>query len=303
MKIFPVVAATSVLLCNLALSPSRADAPLPGQMQVSFTSKSVTLGEPIVLNYKITNVENHGVMVYMGREERNWTKMTLVDASGQPVLPVSVPPPVRNGIYTDGIGIGANGAGEGSLVVSQQFQPTHSGQYRLKLSTHLVYSWDDESRVPTANDQTVEDKTFTIPLIILPRDPKKLLAVAQGLQQEAIQGKNVGNRQLALQMLFTMRDPVCLPVWRALATDPSLDASRAVEVAKYLGDAETTNAADILAAMQTIKPERWSQVGQSPQGIMQRMQTFAAPEVKQHLAQLLPEPVPLRRPNPQISPE
>ncbi len=271
MKHFLLVAISCILGMSVTPKLARADAPLSGPMQVAFVSPSVTLGEPLVLKYKITNVEDRGVTVYMGREERNWANMTLIDASGHPVLPVSVPPPARNGIYTDGIGISANSLGEGSLVVSRQFQPTHPGQYRLKLSTHLVYSWDDESKVPTADDQTVDDKTFTIPLTILPRDRKKLLAVAQGLRQEAAQDKNVGNRQLALQMLFTMRDPVCLPVWRGLATNPSLDASQAVEVASYLGDVETTNAADILAAMRTIKPERWSQVGQSPQGIMARM--------------------------------
>ncbi len=301
------LAFAATMFCVLSASTvprqALADAPLPGQMQVFFANNSVTLGEPLVLKYKITNVKNHAITAYMGREERNWTKMTLVDASGQPVLPISVPPPIRNGIYTDGIGIGANNVGEGNLVVSRQFQPTRPGVYRLKLSTHLVYSWDDESRVPTADDQTVDDKTFTIALTILPRDPEKLLAVAQGLRQEVVDDKNVANRQLALQTLFTMRDPVCLPVWRAVAIDPSLDASRAVEVARYLGDVETTNAADILAAMQTVKPERWSQVGRSPQDAMQRMQMFAAPDVKQHLAQLLPEPVPLRRPDPQMSPE
>ena len=292
------LAFAATMFCVLSASTvprqALADAPLPGQMQVFFANNSVTLGEPLLLKYRITNVESHPITAYMGREERSWTTMTLVDASGQLVSPVSVPPPVRNGIYTDGIGIGANGVGEGSLVVSRQFQPTHPGVYRLKLSTHLVYSWDDESRVPTADDQIVQDKTFVVPLTILPRDPKKLLAVAQNLRQEAVGDKNAANRQPALQMLFTMRDAVCLPVWRALATDPSLDASRAMEVASYLGDVETTSAADVLAAMQTVKPERWSQVGRSPQDSMQRMQMFAAPEVKQHLAQLLPEPVPLR---------
>ena len=289
-QFFFTLVAACILVYGGFTKPALGDAPLPGRIQVAFTSKSVTLGEPFVLKYKITNVEDRGVFASPTRDYRDWARMTLTDSSGHAVPAIAFPPPAKNEIYEDPtILVPANGVGEGCIVVSRQFQPTHPGQYQLSISTHLLYSWDDLS-----GEKSIDDQTLTVLLTILPRDPKKLLAVAQSLRQEAVQDNNVGNRQLALQLLFTMRDPICLPVWRALATDPSLDASRAVEVAKYLGDAETTNAADILAAMQTIKPERWSQVGQSPQGIMQRMQMFAAPEVKQHLAQLLPEPVPLR---------
>ena len=291
--------AACILVCGGFTKPALGDAPLPGPIQATFASKSVTLGEPIVLNYKITNVENRGVLVSLTQDFRDWARMTLIDASGHAVPAIAFPPPAKNEIYKDPtLSVAANDTGEGCIVVSRQFQPTYPGQYRLSVSAHLAYSWEDLS-----GEKSADDQTLTVPLTILPRYPKKLIAVAQGLRQEAVQDKSVEKRQLAEQLLFTMRDPICLPVWRALATDPSLDGSRAVEVAGYLGKVETTNAADILAEMQSVKPERWSQVGQSPQGIMARMQVYAAPDVKQHLVQLLSEPVPLRRPDPQVSPE
>ena len=84
-----------------------------------------------------------------------------------------------------------------------------------------------------------------------------------------------------------MRDPDCLPVWRELATDPKLDAFRATEVINELEKVNSISACDVLAEMQPIAPERWSQTGTAPLNVLASMWLTSTPEFKQHINQLM----------------
>lgn len=270
------------VIWSCAPRPAFANAPQPGVLQASLANSTISLGEPLMLKYQITNLEDRRVDVYMGRDKRDWLSMSLVDASGHLVQAIPDAVPVKGGLHTDGIVVDASGYDGDYVVISQKFQIPHPGQYRLTLASHLTYTWDDAHE-----EKSTDDQQFSLPVTVTARDPKRLRTIAEGLRHSVLQDKDVARHQLATQALFSMRDAECLPVWRELATDPSLDPWRALDVVRQLADNGSVKASDILAEMQMIAPERWSQTGSSPLDALERMQRNAAPDVKQHIAQVL----------------
>lgn len=279
-----IFAPVAVCLVAWSYAPALAIAdasPPKGQLQLSLLHNTVTLGEPIVLKYRITDFGNGQLDAYMGKGKRGWLSMSLADASGATVQSIPDPIQAKGGIYEDGISVKSGSFSEGYVVVSQKFQPTHPGRYRLRLSSHLNYSWDD-----TPGENVTNDEKFILPFTVATRDQQKLLAVAESLRQTVLHNNTDGDK-LATEELFSMHDPVCLPVWRELALDPALDPWRALYAARQLADVGSISANDILAEMQTVAPERWSLTGASPQDELERMQRNSSTGAKRHISGLL----------------
>jgi|GEM_PF-2096661 len=114
-----------------------------------------------------------------------------------------------------------------------------------------------------------------------------LHTVAESLRQTILHDPKVANYQFATKALFSMRSPDVLPVWRELATDPSFDAWKSMDVARELAQVSSISAADLLEKMQDIAPERWSQTGCSPLEALEKMKQNASPNIAQHVNQLL----------------
>ena len=267
--------------CSFTSQPAAADAPRPPQLQFTLVQPTTGLGEPLIIKYQFTNLEQRRVNIFMGKDEDPWLNMKMSDATGHPVPDIPDPKPTKGGIYTSGTAVDADGQTKGYIVVSRKFQPTMPGQYRLSLLTHLVDSWDD-----TPGENTTDDQSFSLLITVTARNPQKLLAVAEGLRQTVIHN-NVGGDKLATKELFSMRDPVCLPVWRELALDPTLDPWRATDVMDALAKVGSTSAADLLVEMQSVAPERWTQTGYPPLDALESMKYDAAPNLKKHINQLL----------------
>ena len=118
------------------VKPALAENPRPTLLEFTLAKTNIGLGEPIVVKYKFTNLENRRVNIYMGKTESSWLNMKLSDASGHSIQSVPEAKPTRGGIFTDGTAVEPNGQEEGYIVVSSKFQPNAPGQYRLSLSTH-----------------------------------------------------------------------------------------------------------------------------------------------------------------------
>lgn len=276
---FLVLMAICILAWGSTRLPAYADAPQPGTFQIAFTSNTITLGEPLILKYTVTNSEDKRVSVNIDDNGQEWLNMTLLDSSGHAVQAVTEPlPPLRHRMFS-GVALDPNGHRTGYLVVSQKFQPTQAGQYQLKLSVHLTYSAD--------NEQSVSNQNYSLPVTVTARNPQRLEAVAEGFREAVMSDKSISEYQSAIKALFSMRDPVCIHVWQELATDPTLDAFRATDVINELAKVKSVGASDILAEMQPVAPERWTRTGHDPLNALEDMRRNASPEIKQHINQLL----------------
>lgn len=251
-----------------APKPALADPPQPGILNIALTSNTVSLGEPLVLKYQIINPENQRVRIYTGKRDQEWLRMSLNDASGHPAEALPKPTPRRGGIYTEGAILDRSGNHIGYVVVSRALQPIHPGQYRLNLSTHLTYSWEDGS-----DERSIEDQSYSLPVTVTARNPQRLRTVAEELKQAVLYEKGISEYQRAAEALFSMRDPICLPIWREMATDPSLDPWRAMDVVRQLENVGSIAAVDVLAEMEPIAPERWARTGESPFNTLQSIRS------------------------------
>lgn len=280
----PILAllALCITICNYIAKPTHADAPRPLLIEVTAAKPSIGLGEPIIVKYKFINTENRRVNIYMGKNKEPWLNMQMRDASGHSVPALIDPKPTVGGISVAGTAVEPDGQQEGYIVVSRKFQPTAPGQYRLRLSAHLSYTWDDLS-----GEKAIDDQRFSLTITITNKNPIQLHTVAESLRQTVLHDPNVANYQFATKALFSMHDPDVLPVWRELATDPSLDPWKALDVARELTRVGSASAADLLAAMQVVAPERWSQTGYSPLDALESMRQGTNPSLDQHVDQLL----------------
>lgn len=121
-------AAICALLCSFVLLPAVADNPQPGVFKIALTSNSISMGEPLILNYKVTNTDPKRLAVNVSDNPRGWLTMTLADASGHPLQ--SVPDALPASRHPDaGIEISPDSQYTGYVIVSQRFQPTHPGSF------------------------------------------------------------------------------------------------------------------------------------------------------------------------------
>ncbi len=279
-----------VTMCAMArlLSPLPAFAasPQPGILQMTLASKTVSLGEPIILVYKVTNTENRKIGSNINDNPRRWLSISLIDQFGHSLTatPAAAQMPLHSGLaHSQESVIDANGSSTnsvtGSIVVSRTLQPMYPGQYRIRLSAHQRYYWDEAPGEPIAVDQD-----FLLPITVTAKDTQRLHAAAEKFRQAVLHDTNY---QLALKALFSMHASDSQSVWQELATDPSLDAFRATEVINELTQVNSISASNILAEMQPVAPERWLRTGLDPLNALEGMRRNAGPTLTQHINQLL----------------
>ena len=275
-----------------ASAPAIADTPQSGTLELTLTQSTVTVGEPLILKYRVSNPENQRIHVAIDNDVSKWLTIRLDDASGHPVKgtqTVSKATPVSRNLAADGVPVGPKGYHEGFLILSPSYQPTQPGRYQLDLSAHLVSTWGWHDMVSNTSENAEAQQDYSLPLTVTARDPERLGTIAERLRQTVLGTRNIDQYRLANKALFSMHDPACLPVWQALATDANLDPWKAVDVMEQLQEVGSVSACDILAAMQPIAPERWSRTGTAPFEVLQRIWRPATPEVKRHINQLLKE--------------
>lgn len=277
MKQFSLFCMAIGITCFASMPPSLLAAPpQPGLLQVAVVDKTVSLGEPIILKYKVTNVEDRKISSNISDEPEKWLSIKLTDSSGHSVE-VNSNSALRP--RRTGISIGENSSHIGLVVLSLPLQPTHPGQYVLKLLAHQLY-FGDIAPIETA----AIDQDFSLPVTVIARDPERLHFAAEKLCKIVLHDNEY---QWAIKALFTMRDPECLSVWRELTTDPTLDAFRATDVINGLAGVGSLDATNLLSEMHPIVPERWARTGLDPLGALENIRRTASPDLKQHINQLL----------------
>lgn len=250
-------------------------------VRLSLVSNRVSLGEPIILSYKIVNPASHTLSVNVDDDPAGWLQTSLRNAAGQSISDIRKPSRVQ---HYAGIAVSAKSTYTGYLVVSQALKPAVPGQYTLNLSTHIVSTWQD---APGVN--AVEDHVVSLPLMVGARDPRRFAILAEAFRQEALSGTNTGEWQMSIKALFSLPQSAVLPIWRELALNPNLDAFRAKETIQQLAGVQTIAAYDLLADMQNVSPERWDRIGTSPLATLEKIRDQAKPALQPYINALLTE--------------
>lgn len=270
---------TAALVCSLAAVglPALGDTADDGPVSVTMTlmNNRVTLGEPVVLYYKLSSSSQQQVMLHMGKRDktldgpgadvvemfrRDWLTMDMKTGTGlpMPALPGLRSPEKRDIEYSgvQSLFRGNRYAIDGYLVISQRYSPPQPGDYTLDVHVRLPYAAlpEEEINPLTADKETLSAGTalshdYTFPIVVQKPDPQRLKAVAEALQKAAVAETDGSRERMLIQSLFTMPEAQAGASWRALARDPRLSGDGKDSVANELVQLRSIRAADILAGM------------------------------------------------------
>lgn len=259
---FSAVAFT--LFCTLiflSAASSRADqAPMAVEVNLA-TPATISLGEPIMLHYKISNLSpDEKLVVLIGIYNTRWYTLGLKDQAGNQVRLIPDTRPLNpRGFHSGDVSIYAT-SGQGDswrdryIVATRSFSVPHPGKYVLTMNVQAPYALvapalEDPVQMKSliASAGTVLTQDFSFPLTVTAADPLVLQAKAKALK-EAI-SKELNSTLLLPEMdeLFSMPEAQAGPVWEDMAIHAKpMDSGL---IANKLAGLHSNKGADILFKM------------------------------------------------------
>ena len=252
------------LFCPLLLlsaSSSKADqAPISVEASLA-TPATISLGEPIMLHYKMSNLSSdENLTVLIGIYKTPWYTLGLKDQAGNPVRlipdtrPLNPPGPHSGDVGNYATSDRRDSWRDGYIVATKSFSVPHPGKYVLTIHVQAPYALvaptlEDpvlmKSQINSAG--TVLTQDFSFPLTVTAADPVVLQAKAKALK-EAI-SKELNSTILPPEMdeLFSMPEAQAGPVWEDMAIHAKpMDRDL---IAKKVAGLHSNKAADILFKM------------------------------------------------------
>lgn len=217
-----------------------------------YTSSMIVQGEPVILNYIITNLSDRKVGWRPGRHNDEWYRLSLTDEVGQEVAPAAIfTPHVSRGVTAMPRPLLQPGEQRrGGIVVTQFFAFPVAGRYTLTARVQTPYIVEPTLESPRALEnllETTEDvflRNYVFLLTVNPADPNQLTDSAEVLCEAILAEKDGAKKQVLVDALFAMPEAEALPSWEKLATVNRGWAARGLVRTGSL------KAADLLAKMQ-----------------------------------------------------
>lgn len=220
------------LLCAAGSLPARASESADrGPLAVHFRllAERASLGEPIVLNYRIENTGPGPIEVDWQREDISlasykrevlppWLQITVTGPSGQQIP--FTPDPRKEYVGDTASGtprsrLDAGRAREGQIVLSTWFHLPSEGRYQVNIAAHLPYHSDAGS-----GDQAQRDVERSLPLLVTLQVPDTLRRTAERLRSKTLSASDPQERIAALKALLSMPEEYVYRIWREVVTSP-----------------------------------------------------------------------------------
>ena len=220
------------------------------------TPAKITLGEPILVRYRIANNSGQRVAANLGIYGTDWFTLTMRDANGVavPVIPDSRPAHPQ-GAYSSKSGFFRAGSSDtGYIPITKGLAIQHPGQYTLIIHARLPYVMDDAltegaSEALATDSGFAQTQDITFPILVQPADLNRLQATAEALRKASTDRMN-GQLALAyMDALFSMPEAQAAASWRSLALKPSIDTG---VVANELAELRSATGVDILNEMMDV---------------------------------------------------
>ena len=235
--------AIAALLVSAFQTPCVAVSDVPIGASISMRNRAITLGEPVTLDYVISNNLMEEVYAELGEDHSAWLSVKVggVEGSGARKAP-DHRPKGGGGISAPGARVQAGRSYRGTLVLTRMFSIPKPGKYRVSIEVHLPYT------LVEAGASGVLRTRRSFDLLVNKMDPKRLDETARSLRKAALEAKGYTEREAAIQALFSMPEQRVLPQWRALAGEVPYDFGASLVIDELLR-VGSKNAADILAEM------------------------------------------------------
>ena len=195
------------------------------------TPATVSLGEPIMLHYKLSNLSsNEKLVVLSGIYNTAWYTLGLKDQAGNPVRLIPDTRPLNPpGPHAGDIGIyatrdGRDGWRDGYVVATKSFSVPRPGKYVLTMHVQAPYTLVPPTlenpvlmKSQIISDGTVLIQDFRFPLTVTAFNPAALQAKANALKEAISKELNSPLLLPEIDELFSMPEAQAGPVWEEMA--------------------------------------------------------------------------------------
>jgi len=228
------------------LAQSEEGGPVTLTASLAGTS-TVSLGEPILLNFVVKNSNDQPASVYTN--EADGTPLVterFTEVDGKPLVPlISRPNPhwktdVLHG--WNGLSIAGNGSRSWQALASAQVAFPHPGNYVLQVHVQCPYVMGDIDQ----GSHYILESDYSFPLKLVEAKSSSLQATARRLQRSIMQTTDVDKRSTLIKALFSMPE-TAYPAWQSLVEEPKLDGAELTEITTELAKLQTIKSADLLA--------------------------------------------------------
>lgn len=279
-----VVAIVSFL--GMIAAPAFADGSAVGPFSIQaslVTPAQITLGEPILIRYKLTNASSQRAVTHLGIYGTEWYTLAMRDAHGVPVPLIPDPRPTHpQGAYSSKSGFFRVGSSDTDYIpVTRRLAIQHPGQYTLTIHARLPYVVDDaltegasEALADASGFTQMQDITF--PILVTPADPTRLQATAETLRKASADGLNGPLARAYMDALFSMPEAQAAASWRSLALKPSMDTG---VVANELAELRSATGVDILNEMMDVPGVHCTPITDG----INRLYNAGTPALKKHI--------------------
>lgn len=281
-KLFKLVVA-AVCLSGLATLSSAAEAG-PFQVQASLlTPAKISLGEPILIRYQITNATTQSILTHLGIYGTDWYSLSLRDAKGSPVAAVAaLQSAPSQGAHSTKSGFFHGGTSDTDyILVTKCFAITQPGRYSVTLRAKLPYiiggtltEGTPETLAISSEQVQAEDISFSI--LITPTSATNLRSTAEALRVASTDGQDGLLARAKTDALFSMPAAQAAPSWRALALTPSMSSDL---VANELVELNTPTSVDILNEMLNVPNLNCTPISDR----LNKMYNAASPTLREHI--------------------
>lgn len=225
--------------------------PVPVNITASMSSKTFSVGEPILIHYSIHNSGeffvhpelNDGKHQFLEGGHSKWFSISLKDAAGQNVPEAKFLPAPYEGAFVSSPGITPGGVYNGSIVANEWLNVLQSGHYTLSVMFHPYFPVDGEHY----SSQAAVADAFTVPIVITPADPKSLQAKALLLRSEIMHCHDDVEQQVMLDTLFCLPQSAAGEEWNTLFFDKATSDRLRLMALKSVTRLQTPSAVDFLA--------------------------------------------------------
>jgi len=230
----------------------------PLDTQVSLvTSSTLTVCEPVVLYYKLSNTSLSEQLTFnAGVHRRGWYSLSLTNENGQKMTAAADMPSSdqhrEQGLHQPPeISILPSAYIEGYCVVTQALDIAQPGKYTLNFHVPISYymepkgAWYPEGR-PANQKPFSLMRDYSFSLVVTGADPERLQATAKKLCHELQDVRFLGKSQALLAALSSLPENVALPNWQNLILDPVTSPAVLNEAVALLGKLRSPGAAELL---------------------------------------------------------
>ena len=250
------LAAVTISLLGVVGVPAFADDSAAGPFSVQaslVTPKQISLGEPILIRYKIANASPQKVLTHLGVYGTEWYTLTMSDSHG---IAVSLIPDLRptnpQGDHSSKSGFFRGGASDVDYIpVTKRLFIRQPGRYILTMHITLPYVMNDALMEGTPEalavaSELTQTQDITFPILVTPTDPKHLRDTAEALRKAALNPLDGQLGRADMAALFSMPEAQAAASWKELAVKPSMSSDF---VASELEDLHSSTGVDILVQM------------------------------------------------------